>query len=190
MATTFERLKDSITSIAHWCSGSGSKLFVVVDDWEDRNEEVLELEKEYRDVGIEATFINPFDNSHTTSQSHFMVLVRMVESGSEAKWFCLLDDDTFFPHLDPLADALSQIDHTSDAYVGALSEDFPSVQVFGLMAFGGAGVYLSAPLARKLGQPDLAEECIRETPPNFGDVIIRDCVYRHSKAKLTWLPGL
>lgn len=120
-----------------------------------------------------------------------MVLVRMVEeSGPETKWFCLLDDDTFFPHLEPLSDALSRIDHTSDAYVGALSEDFPSVQTFGLMAYGGAGVYLSAHLARKLGQPELAAACMQESPPHLGDIIIRDCVYHHSKAKLTRLPGL
>lgn len=192
MATTYDRLRESLPSIAHWCSGRGSKLIVVVDDWDDRGtQQVLQLSQEYRESGIEARFIRRFQESHTTSQSHFMVLAQMVkESGPETRWFGLLDDDTFFPHLQPLSEALSQLDHTTDMYVGGLSEDFGSIRNFGLMAYGGGGAYLSAQLARKLGHPDQAEICIREATPDFGDVILRDCVYRYSKAKLTWLPRL
>lgn len=191
MATSYERLRDSISSIAHWCSGRGSKLVVVVDDWEDRSADVIQLEVEYRGSGIEAKFIKPFARNHSTSQSHFMVLVQMVkESGPDTKWFGLLDDDTFFPHLQPLSDALAKFNHMTDMYVGALSEDFGSIQNFGLMAYGGAGVYLSAVLARKLGAPESATTCLQESPPDLGDIIVRNCVYSHSRAKLTWLHGL
>lgn len=192
MATTYDRLSEALSSIAHWCSGGGSKLIVIVDDWDDGNaHQVLQLLQEYRESGIEAEFTRRLQKSHTTSQSHFMVLTKMVEeSGDETKWFGLLDDDTFFPHLQPLSDALGRLDNTADMYVGALAEDFGSIQNFGLMAYGGAGAYLSAHLARKLGGPEQAEACIREATPDFGDVILRDCVYHHSKAKFTWLPGL
>jgi hypothetical protein len=90
--------------------------------------------------------------------------------------------------LKPLSDALATLDFTQDYYVGALSEDFQAVRSFGFMAFGGAGVYLSAPLARTLGNQ--LHKCIDEATGTEGDIIIRDCVYRNSKAKLTILPGL
>lgn len=90
--------------------------------------------------------------------------------------------------LKPLSDALATLDHTQDYYVGALSEDFRAVQTFGFMAFGGAGAYLSAPLARTVGSQ--IHRCIEEATGIEGDIIIRDCVYRNSKAKLTILPGL
>ncbi|KAH7012726.1 uncharacterized protein B0I36DRAFT_399763 [Microdochium trichocladiopsis] len=126
------------------------------------------------------------------SQSHFAVLSKMLaESGPETKWFALLDDDTFFPHLEPLSTALSSLDHENkDLYVGGLTEDWGSLTRFGLMAYGGAGVYLSAHLARKIGNLDQALQCIEESPPQLGDIIIRDCVYRHSRARLTVLPDL
>jgi hypothetical protein len=90
--------------------------------------------------------------------------------------------------LKPLSDALAKFDHTHDYYVGTLSEDLQAVRTFGFMAFGGAGAYLSAPLARKLGNQ--LHKCIEDTAGAEGDIIIRDCVYRNSKAKLTILPGL
>ncbi|KAI1868540.1 uncharacterized protein JN550_006456 [Neoarthrinium moseri] len=190
MATTYNRLLDSLPSIGHWCSGRESKLFVVVEDWFDRREDVLELQGTYRKSGIQAFFIEPFDRTHSTSQSHFMVLTRMVEeSGPETEWFGLLDDDTFYPHLAPLSDALGAFDHTQDMYVGGLAEDFGSIQNFGIMAYGGAGAYLSAALAKKLGTVDQAVQCLQESPPNLGDIIIRDCVYHHSRARMTVLPG-
>jgi hypothetical protein len=192
MATTYVRLRESVASIGHWCSIKGSRLIVIVSDWNAvSSEDVTNLQSEYRDRGILASFFAPFERSYSTSQSHFMVLTRMVEaSTSETQWFGLLDDDTFFPHLAPLSDALSALDHTKDMYVGALAEDFGSVRNFGIMAYGGAGAYLSVHLARKLGALDQAMECIRESPPELGDIILRNCVYRHSKARLTILPGL
>jgi hypothetical protein len=192
MSTSYERLRDSLDSIAHWGANTGVKLFVIVIDWGEQGApNVSRLQQEYRARGILASFLEPIDPSHTASQSHFMVLTSMVkESGPQTKWFGLLDDDTFFPHLKPLSDTLGRIDHTTDVYVGTLAEDFGSIRNFGLMGYGGAGVYLSAHLARKLGAPEQAERCLQEATPDFGDVIVRDCVYHYSKAKLTVLPGL
>ncbi|KAH8597945.1 hypothetical protein B0O99DRAFT_617241 [Bisporella sp. PMI_857] len=191
MSTTLARLNASLSSIAHWSSGRGSKLIAIVVDGENQPANVSNVEQVYRNSGIQATFIPPYDASHTTSQSHFMVLTKMVEeSGPETKWFGILDDDTFFPHLKPLSAALGHLDHTADMYVGVLSEDFPSVKNFGIMAYGGAGAYLSAKLAKRLGTLEHATRCLKESNPDFGDIIVRDCIFHHSKAKLTILPGL
>ncbi|KAI4594639.1 hypothetical protein KJ359_007729 [Pestalotiopsis sp. 9143b] len=191
MATTYDRLRDSLDHISHWSSGRECKLIVIVQDWAEHFYDILVLEKTFRERSIDAIFIRPFDEAHTTSQSHFMVLTRMVEeSGPNTKWFGLLDDDTFYPHLAPLSTALNALDHTKDVYVGALSEDFTSVRNFGIQAYGGAGAYLSRNLAKKIGNQKQALQCLQEFTPDFGDVIIRDCVYQHSNARLTTLPGL
>lgn len=192
VATKHERLNDSLESIAHWAANRQCKLVAIVDDYETQGaDRVFQLQDEYRKSGVEATFVKPLNDSHMTSQLHFMVLTAMVEeSDPKTEWFGFIDDDTFFPHLKPLSNALGKLDHTTDIYVGALAEDFQSVKNFGIMAYGGAGAYLSARLARKLGAPSIAEQCVQIEPIGFGDILISHCVYRYSRAKLTSLPGL
>ncbi|KAI1491618.1 hypothetical protein F5X96DRAFT_678278 [Biscogniauxia mediterranea] len=190
VATNYERLQDSIPHFAHWLSGTGAKLVAVLTDASKKQAQELQLlEHEFEDAGINATIVKPIDESYSTSQNHFTVLIDMIKYGSEdTQWYGLLDDDTFFPSLEPLSDALATVDYRSDAYVGTLSEDFTAVRNFGFMAFGGAGAYLSPSLAKKLGGQ--ASKCIAEATSSEGDIIIRDCVYTNSKAKLTILPGL
>ncbi|KAI4869184.1 glycosyltransferase family 31 protein [Hypoxylon rubiginosum] len=190
IATDYSRLNDSIRPFSHWISGSGAKLVAVVTDANRKSPgEMGELQHNFNIAGINATLVNPIRDSFTTSENHFSVLINMLEYGnSDTKWYGLLDDDTFFPNLKPLSDSLAALDHNVDAYVGALSEDFSSIRNFGFMAFGGAGIFLSTPLARKLG--DQALKCIDRATTREGDTIIRDCVYSNSRAKLTILPGL
>lgn len=190
IATDYYRLNDSIPTFAHWLSGTEAKLVAAVTNIPDMTkEEMTFLKNKLEMAGIEGHIVKPLDQAFSTSESHFGVLKDMVKySSPETRWFGLLDDDTFFPNLKPLADALSKIDHTTDAYVGTLSEDFASVRNWGYMAFGGAGAYLSAPLARKVADQIL--ECIESSFIKEGDILIRHCVYTRSKAKLTILPGL
>ncbi|RYO82098.1 hypothetical protein DL762_006785 [Monosporascus cannonballus] len=190
VATSYERLNDSIPAFAHWLSGTRSKLIASVTDIQEKNRtEMGYLQDKFQASGIDSVMVKPLDPEFKTSQNHFGVLKDMVEySGPETQWFALLDDDTFFPNLKPLSDALAKLDHTKDAYVGTLSEDFSSIRNWGYMAFGGAGAYLSAPLAVKLAEKVF--ECIKESSLSEGDVITRECVYTKSKAKLTIMPGL
>ncbi|KAK7752562.1 hypothetical protein SLS62_005530 [Diatrype stigma] len=190
IATDYYRLNDSIPMFSHWLAGTEAKLIAAVTNIPDMYpEEMVFLRDKMKEAGINGHIVKPLEEGFVTSESHFGVLKDMVKySNPDTRWFGMLDDDTFFPDLKPLSDALESLDHTTDAYVGTLSEDFSSVRNWGYMAFGGAGAYLSAPLARKLA--DHVFECIEEASTKEGDVIIRDCVYRRSKAKLTILPGL
>ncbi|KXJ89015.1 hypothetical protein Micbo1qcDRAFT_150237 [Microdochium bolleyi] len=191
MATLYARLLESLDTIAHWASGRDTLLVVVVEDYHKHEAEMKTLLAAYKKRHIKAIFMPPYAANHSMSQSHFMVLNRMVEESPHSKWFGLLDDDTFFPDLAPLSAALGTLDHENkDMYVGGLAEDWGSISRFGLMAYGGAGAYLSAHLARKMGDMDQALRCLEESPPELGDIIIRDCVYRHSNARLTVLPDL
>ncbi|KAK8117331.1 uncharacterized protein PG998_005612 [Apiospora kogelbergensis] len=192
ISTGYERLNDpsSVDTFAHWMAGTDAHLIALVTDMQDRSAaEIRALNKRFGDAGVKTTLVRALDDSFTVSQSHFTVLVHMLNHTTpETQWYGLLDDDTFFPNLKPLSDALAQFDHKKDYYIGTLSEDFAAVRNFGYMAFGGAGAYLSSALAQKLG--DNALKCIEEATAPEGDIIIRDCVYRHSKAKLTILDEL
>ncbi|KAI1412478.1 glycosyltransferase family 31 protein [Hypoxylon sp. FL1857] len=190
VATDYSRLNDSISPFAHWISGTGAKLVAVVTDAKEKSpSEMIQLQDRFEIAGINVTLAKPINETFTTAQNHFAVLMPMLEhSNPGTQWYGLLDDDTFFPTLKPLSDSLATLDHKVDAYVGALSEDFQAVRGFGFMAFGGAGAFLSAPLAKKLG--DQALKCIDEATTREGDTILRDCIYTNSRAKLTILPGL
>lgn len=190
VATDYNRLNDSISPFAHWMSGTGAKLVAIVLDAKEKSlSEMKQLQDSFETAGINVTLEKPINETFTTAQNHFAVLLPMLEhSNPDTHWYGLLDDDTFFPTMKPLSDSLATLDHKVDAYVGALSEDFEAVRNFGFMAFGGAGAFLSAPLAKKLG--DRALKCIDEATTKEGDTILRDCVYATSKAKLTILPGL
>lgn len=190
VSTDLKRLNQSLPAFEHWLANSGSKLIAVVADWGKHTQEnITAMETRFRKSGVQATFVKPLSADFTVSQNHFAVLVDMVNhSDDKTKWFGLIDDDTFMPDMQPFADALATLDHTEDVYVGQLSEDFKAVKYFGFMAFGGAGAYFSAPLARRLAPKAL--KCINEASSGEGDIIIRDCVYSHSKAKLTMLDGL
>ena len=187
VATSSERLRDSIAGFAHWLSGSRATLVAAVIDSADRSkEEMKELEAEMRAAGIDAHIVGSHSQDYI---AHFAVLEDMIDySGPETKWFGLLDDDTFYPSLKPLSDALAQLDHTTDVYAGTLSEDWDQVRIWGYMAYGGAGAFLSAPLANKLA--DHLYDCIAGSSAQQGDILIRECVYTRSKAKLTVVPRL
>ncbi|KXJ89014.1 hypothetical protein Micbo1qcDRAFT_177502 [Microdochium bolleyi] len=193
MATTYSRLLDALDTIAHWASGSESLLVVLVEDFHPRgDDQMAALHDKYHARAINAVFIPPYAPEHSMTQSHFMVLSAMVDqTGPETKWFGLLDDDTFFPHLAPLSATLGVHNHQRDMYVGAVTEHWGSLSEVGFMGFGGAGVYLSAHLARRLGTAEAARKCIDESKPEHsGDYIIMQCVWHHSNARLTILPDL
>ncbi|KAL2256257.1 hypothetical protein VTK26DRAFT_1926 [Humicola hyalothermophila] len=222
VASTYERIKDSLPVFAHWIAGTGAQLVVVISDADipaSNNNNLPDLgalEAEYRAHGIQATLVpptfkspiprkgeDPSSSSSSSSSSshnpppgpapveqlHFLLIRDMLAHATpQTTWLGVLDDDTFFPSLYPLDQALSRHDHTRPAWLGALADNFVSISMWGYMAFGGAGVFLSVPLAREL-DPHL-ESCVRETTVPSGDGMLRDCVYAHTTTKLTLLEGL
>lgn len=190
IATTAGRLRDSLGPISHWMSGSGAKLVALLTDAQPASDDELrKLRDLFTSRDMDATVLNPPIKGLTTSQNHFAIIRDLVQySTPETQWFGILDDDTFFPSLYPLAEELERHDHTKPQYVGALSEDFRAVKNWGYMAFGGAGAFLSLPAARTLDGK--LEECLGGTEDAQGDGILRDCVHRHTRAKLVHVPGL
>ncbi|KAH8904887.1 hypothetical protein BR93DRAFT_929160 [Coniochaeta sp. PMI_546] len=203
IASSYDRTRDSLPAFAHWLANTGALLVGIVVNAEDEiggkkfSHDLTALEREYAAAGVNATFIAPTLKKHPktgepdgrTEHHHFMLIRDLLErSGPDTRWMGVLDDDTFFPSLYNLDQELKRYDHTKSLWLGALSDNFNSVKNWGYMAYGGAGAFLSLPLAREL-EPHL-EQCIVETTVDTGDGILRDCVYAHSHTKLTLVPHM
>lgn len=194
VATTYARLQDSKPFFAHWLSESGSNLIVLLTDGleEFENMDTAALEAEYRTEGMNITLVPKHRSEHSTEQSHVMIIRDMLENaretGTETQWLGILDDDTFLPSLHALASAFAQYDHTKPQYLGQTTENAHILPIGILGGFGGAGIFLSWPLAQQL-EPHL-ESCLEKFPNRGGDMQIMSCVYAHSFAKLKMVDGL
>jgi hypothetical protein len=206
LASTYDRLNASLPTIAFWLAGTGAQLIGIVVDIEDKDGifSLKALEAEYAAWNVTATFVAPRmkrlipnyrDNNQDSERPvpvdhhHFMMIRDLLEHRTQhTQWLGLLDDDTFFPSLYPLGEELRKYDHEKSQWLGALSDDFNHVKIWGFMAFGGAGIFLSVPLAQEI-EP-LLEECIAKASVNTGDGILRDCIFMNSRTRLTIIPGL
>lgn len=186
VATYYDRMIDALPAFDHWLAGSGAPLVAVIVDHANHDLPTLEFLFAQHNIELETV---PGDPKLTIDQNHFITLrPTTLAIRPETKWVGILDDDTFFPSLHALSAKLSEFDHTKEMWLGQLSEDFYSVRSWGFFGYGGAGVFLSVPLAKKL-EP-FQEQCLEEAALPSGDGMLRDCVYYHSKTKLTLVPGL
>lgn len=192
LQTTIKRLRDTKPHLARWLPNSGARLFAIVKDSEEvpaSTVEMTQLQKEYRKAGMDVTIIPPVKKEDFFNQRYFSLInVMYAARNKKTKWTVLMDDDTFFPSFRALIDELALHDHTKPQYIGGLSENWAAVRMYGLMAFGGAGVFISMPLAKIVH--DNNEECKNNMRFTSGDTLVMDCIYLHSEAKLKQVAGL
>lgn len=208
IASTYDRVNDSLPAFAHWLKNTNALLVAVIVDAEIYTEKtdtwspnpranLTALQAAYEAAGVTSTFIpptlktNPRTNTaERRTEHHHFLLVRdcLARSTPQTKWIGILDDDTFFPSLFPLSQTLAQYNHSKSHWLGALSDSWGSVRNWGIMAYGGAGAFVSVPLAKELDP--VLEECIRDAQHDTGDGIMRDCVYQRTHTRLTIVEGL
>jgi hypothetical protein len=97
-----------------------------------------------------------------------------------------MDDDTFFPSMARLVEFLKQFDETQPHWIGRMSENEAHVAIFGVIAYGAAGVFFSRPLLDQLG--NVWDQCGGAT--EHGDGRIAQCIYQYTTTKLTIEPDL
>ena len=195
LQTTIGRLKDTVQHLARWLPHTGARLYAVVIDSRDGKDvpaddnEMQALEKLMRDAGIEASVVHPLDPADSFAQRYFSIVKVLHDARNDkTQWMICIDDDTFYPSMNDLQNMLKAHDPRKPLYLGGLSEDWWAVNTYGLMAFGGAGIMLSAPMVNII--MDHYDECKRNPRTTAGDVTIMDCVYRFSPTKLTPITGL
>ena len=177
VATTLERLNNSLDAFSHWAGYTRTRIFALLEP----HEKVPEVEAKADLLGI---------NLHVTQSSeeyqtrYFLLIKHLAENMREqTRWSCIIDDDTFFLSMQALVNALAEYDDTQPVYLGGLSESIPQVGIFGMMAFGGAGVFLSRPLLTELSDSKVLRDC--QMMDYTGDRRISYCVYQHTNTKLT-----
>ncbi|KAH7153423.1 hypothetical protein EDB81DRAFT_647558 [Dactylonectria macrodidyma] len=199
VSTTYERfMNPDTTPIGEWIywmtdshgHTNGAHLVLMLLDATDH--ELQEVANMLGDVGINVDVYH--SDSAMEMAVRYLTLVPTLYNHREAankKWFVTCDDDTFFPSMHGLVDTLATYDADLPMYIGTLSEDAGAVERHGSQAFGGAGVFLSAPMAARI--TEAYEDCkspqsIQEANSGWGaqgDILLRNCIYKHSETRLT-----
>lgn len=202
VSTTFQRFTDEHTSpIPEWTrwltdgqghtNGAGLILALV----NTSEEEIAHTEQALAEVGISATVVA--SDSTLDMPGRYVALVKMLyqhPSRDTRKYFALIDDDTFFPCMNELQRVLSHYDPSKPYYIGTFTEraewllehDRP-------FAYGGGGIFLTAPVAKKLVElPCLAkgENGRYLLDSDQGDRLLYNCLDNNTEITLTYLPLL
>lgn len=199
ISTTLRRLDDSIPQILRWLPGTHAKLFVIVME----SEQVVategreskpavkalpkqkdELQSKMRHLGMDVTLFDPLRLQDEFSEKYFSLVKIMYDNRNDkTQWISMLDDDTFFPSMPALLSMLRKYDPREQHYIGGLSEDWWSVTKYGMMGFGGAGVFLSVTLAEVLASN--YQLCKETSHANDGDIRVMECIHLLTDTKLT-----
>ena len=189
LATSFDRLEPAIRHFAHWLGDTEAQLVIAVVDADKHYGEFDSLLEKFYKYNIKVHLIEPWQGAIGANREHFTVIRSILYyTKPETRWIGLVDDDTFFPSLYPVSQMLAEHDHTVPAYLGALSESAMAIDEHGILGFGGAGVFLSLPLAEQLDL--LIEECLEASDSEQGDGLLNFCITRKTKTGFTQIQGL
>ncbi|KAK8094686.1 hypothetical protein PG997_001371 [Apiospora hydei] len=204
VSTTFKRFSSSKTSpVNEWTywltdgkgKSNGGKLVLLLLDASE--EQILEAKTILTERGVDVDVYH--SDSRMEMAVRYLTLVPTLYNHPERpnkKWLVTCDDDTFFPSVHKLTQKFEEYDPTEPLYIGTLSEDVNNVDRHGSQAFGGAGVFLSVPLAAQVNtnyDSCKSEEKIRESNSGWGpqgDILLRKCIYENSDVRLSVLHGL
>lgn len=180
ISTTGERLLEAMDAFGHWLGHSNARMLAVIGPGAD----LAAIERKANRLGINLSIIE----SDKDYETRYWSLVKVLADNArpETKWSVVMDDDTFFPSMTGLVEMLAQYDETQPYYIGALSENARQIGIFGVFAFGGAGIFISRPLLTQLGE--VWDGCREHT--EHGDGKIAWCIYQLTDTKLTIDPGL
>lgn len=179
VATTYERLVESLDPISHWAGGVNARIVGLMAHSQDPEAETKVLTKA-TDLNVNLGLVE----SGLDFLDRYFTLLKVLHDNRtpETKWYVFMDDDTFFLDLRKVIATFDKYDATKPYYIGALTEDFRQMAQWGFMAYGGAGIFLSAALVEEL--LPYYETCIGER--NTGDRMLMKCIYHHTSTRLTW----
>ena len=191
ISTYIKRLEDSIPHLQRSLAHTSARLIVLVvesGEGTPNRKEMAGLEIRMHDLGINATVVGAPKGSSMEVRYFSLIKLLYEKRDSETQWISLLDDDTFLTSMHSLVDTLGNYDSSKEWYLGAMSEDWWSVTVYGMMSFGGGGTFLSLPVAAQINAN--YDTCLAESTANQGDIRIRDCLAAHTTTKFQPVIGL
>ena len=203
VATTLERLDDSLDAFSHWAAGTGATIVALVPPPEPSSTSDPETSEPLHPHFHSLTSALVQEKAHALSIklsiyessadyiTRYISLLSLIHDQATTtpttKWASIIDDDTFFLSTPRLLTALSKYNATYPHYVGGLTEDLAALSSWGYLAYGGAGLFLSIPLLTQL-QPYLPT-CLA-FPIVSGDGKLAECIYRFTTTKLSVERGL
>lgn len=192
VAANLDSLPESLRGFQHWASRTNAR-FVVVHEPQNTTLRPDEpspqnVTRIFKDAGIE--HVTLVERQGGPSE-RFVFLLSELHNHIEpqTEWAGLIDDETFFFDLEAVQHMLAKYDASQPWYVGALSDNKWDVSHGGLYAAGGAGIFISRPLLEALGP--FADTCVpTDDTQTGGDVLVGECIYRHTTTKLSLEHGL
>ncbi|KAH8704139.1 hypothetical protein BGW36DRAFT_414415 [Talaromyces proteolyticus] len=180
ISTTMERLMDSMDAFSVWASNTNTRFLTFIEPGVDQRQ----AQRKAQSLGLN---IELFE-SDVDYENRYSLLVKLLADNArpETKWSCIMDDDTFYLSMARLANMLSQYDETKPHYIGTVTESDAQLSMFGIFAYGGAGMFFSRPLLNELGA--IWDECDAGT--DHGDGKIAHCVYQYTRTKMEMAEGL
>ncbi|PYH89931.1 hypothetical protein BO71DRAFT_95026 [Aspergillus ellipticus CBS 707.79] len=183
LATSVDRLLDSLDTFAHWAGGTNARLLVAIDN--GGGSEKKQAQQRAEALGIRLTILEEEEDERL--DRYFYLIQYLYKHRDEStQWAVMMDDDTFFPSMRRLVDRLANYDTTQPQYVGGVTEDLQHMYGSGYMAYGGAGIFLSMPLLEQL-QPFFDDCYVFKAG---GDRMLSRCIYAHTTTKLSVEPDL
>ena len=191
-ASTLDRLEASISFFQRWLAYTNARLFIIISGPDGKKADLArqaEMQSHMRDLGMAVTLMEPPNYKDSFTERYFSLVKILYENrDSQTRWLGFIDDDTFVTSMSALISALSEYDTTQPLYLGALSEEWWTVVLYGLIGMGGAGIFITVPLAETVAAN--TDECKSNTRMGFGDHKIYECIARHTPTRLRVLPGL
>jgi Fringe-like len=180
ISTNMERLMDSMDAFSVWAGYTNTRFLVFIEPGVDQRK----AQRKAKSLGLNVELFE----STVDYENRYSLLVKLLADNArpQTRWFCIMDDDTFFLSMPRLLQMLEKYDDTQPHYVGTVTESDSQLSMFGIFAYGGAGMFFSRPLMDELGQ--IWDECDAGT--DHGDGKIAHCVYQYSHSKLEMENGL
>lgn len=184
IATQTPRLADSLPNLAHWLPNSGAQLHV-------------HSEKHDRDSEVQAAFSALDINLtvHPTALGYALAYFSLIKTLYDARtpqtrWLVLIDDDSFIPSLPYLVSHLTNnYNPMEEVMVAPMSDDIEQIGLFGMIPFGGGGIFISIPLAAHLTEDHIWQNCMQSTLSQ-GDQVVNACLNAHTRVRPVFDRGL
>ncbi|CRG83121.1 putative AIM2 family protein C30D10,14 [Talaromyces islandicus] len=174
ISTTMERLLDSMDAFSVWAGNTNARFLVYIEPGANKRQ----AQRKAQYLGLNVMLFE----SDVDYENRYSLLVKLLAENarSQTTWACIMDDDTFYLSMPRLVNMLSKYDEKMPHYIGSVTESDAQLSMFGIFAYGGAGMFFSRPLLDELGK--VWDECDAGT--DHGDGKIAHCVYQFTRTKL------
>lgn len=152
IATATTRLTVALEQLVHWLPNSGCPLHVISPP--ATVPDIRRIEDTFATHAINLTVM---ESTLEFPIAYFSLLKLLYDTRlPSTEWLVLIDDDTFVPSLASLVDYLNiNYNSSKPVMVAAATEDMHQVNAWGLIPYGGGGIFVSVPLAEILVRPEI-----------------------------------